>query len=50
MVEGLLRELGFEIEPTINYDPHQFISNSRNDQKRNHFKHKEVAGLEEFAN
>ena len=22
MVEGLIRELGFEIEPSINYDPH----------------------------
>ena len=28
MVEGLLRELVFEIELVINYDPHQVISNS----------------------
>ena len=39
MVEGLLTELGFEIEPTINYDPHQVISNMRTDQRRKPFKH-----------
>ena len=50
MVEGLLRELGFEIEPTINYDPRQVISNRRKAQKRNTFKHKQVVGLVEAAN
>ena len=50
MVEGLLRELGFETKPTINYDPHQVISNRRNAQKRNPFKHEEVVGLAEAAN
>ena len=39
MVEGLLRELGFETEPTINYEPHQVISNKRKDQKRKPNKH-----------
>ena len=50
MVEGLLRELGFETEPAINYDPHRVISNRRKAQKRNTFKHEEVVGLEEVAN
>ena len=42
MVEGLLRELGFETEPAINYYPHQVISNRRKDQKINPYKHGEV--------
>ena len=50
MVEGLLRELGFEIEPTINYGPHQVISKRRKAQKRNPFKQKEVVGLAKAAN
>ena len=50
MVEGLLRELGFDTEPAINYDHHQVISNRRKAQKRNPFKHKEVVGLEKSSN
>ena len=50
MVEGLLRKLGFEIEPTINYDPHRVISNMRKDQRRKPFKHEEVVGLAEATN
>ena len=50
MVECLLRELGFEIEPTINYDPHQVILNRRNAQKRKPYKHEEVVVLEEATN
>ena len=45
MVEGLLRDLGFEIEPAINYDPHQVISNKRKAQRRKPFKHKEAVGF-----
>ena len=50
MVEGLLRELGFETEAAINYDPHQVISNKRKSQRGKPFKHEEVVGLEEAAN
>ena len=39
MVECLLRELVFETEPAINYDPRQVISNKRKSQRINPFKH-----------
>ena len=42
--------MGFETEPTINYDLHQVISNRIKDQTIKPFKHEEVVGLEEVAN
>ena len=50
MVEGLLRDLGFQTEPAIKYDPHQVISNRRNAQKRKDYKQEEFVGLEEVSN
>ena len=49
-VEGLLREKGFDMEASIDYDPHHIISNRLQEKKRNPFKHIEVARLVERAN
>ena len=45
IIEGLLREMRFRIEPTVNYDPHHVILNRRKDLKRNPFKHEDIDGL-----
>ena len=50
LVESLLRELGFPIEDSINYDPHHIISNRRKANKNKPFEHHEVVGLLEAAN
>ena len=50
MIENLLKEMEFLIEPTVNYDPHQVISNKIKFVKIKHFKHVEVVGLADAAN
>ena len=50
MIEKLLREMRFRIEPTVNYDPHHVILNRRKDLKRNPFKHEDIVGLEDASN
>ena len=50
MIECLLREMGFLIENSINYDPHHVISSRRQTLKRNPFKHFEFEGLSEATN
>ena len=50
MIDTLLKEMGFMIEPALNYDPHHVISNQRKSQKRKPFKHEEIVGLEDATN
>ena len=50
MTESLLREMGFSMEPAVNYDPHHVISNRRKSMKINYFKHEEILGLEDVTN
>ena len=42
--------MGYPIEPAVDYDPHQVISNRMKAVRRKPFKHAEVAGLEYAAN
>ena len=42
--------MGFSLRATINYDPHQIISNRRQENKNKPFEHTEVAGLREAPN
>ena len=50
MTESLLREMGFLMEPAVNYDPHHVISNRIKAPKINPFKHEEVVGLADATN
>ena len=50
LIESLLREMGFPIEASINYDPHHIISIKRKANKNNPFEHHEVACLLEATN
>ena len=50
LADNLLRNMGFLLGQSINYDPHQVISKRRHTDKNNPFKHTEVAGLREAAN
>ena len=50
MIEKLLKEMGFPIDPIIDYDTHQVISNRRKDMKRKPFKHVEFVGLADATN
>ena len=50
MIEGLHKEMGFSIEPTINYDPHHVISNRRKALKRKLIKHEKIVVLADVAN
>ena len=47
MIEILLREMGFPMEATINYDPHHIISIIRQVNNNNPFEHFEFVGLAE---
>ena len=50
MIERMLREMGFLVESSINYDPHHIISNRIQANKNKPFEHSEVARLYEAAN
>ena len=50
MVEILLREMGFETDVSINYDPHHIISIRRQVNMNKTFEHYEATGLFEIAN
>ena len=49
-IESMLREMGFSMEASFNYDPHHVISDRRQENKNKPFEHFEVAGLSEAAN
>ena len=49
-IERMLREMGFSMEDSVNYDPHHIISNRRQVNKNKRFEHFEVVGLSEAAN
>ena len=50
MVEILLKEMKFQNDASINYDPHHIISIKRQVNKNNPFEQHEIAGLVESAN
>ena len=50
MIESLLREMGFQTDVVINYDPHHILSIRRQVNKNNPFEHFEVAGLSKTVN
>ena len=45
IVDNLLKEMRFQIVPSINYDPHHVISIRRQVNKNKPFEHHEVEGL-----
>ena len=47
MIESMLREMGFLVEATVNYDPHHVISDRIQANKNKPFEHSEVVGLSE---
>ena len=50
MIESLLREMGFQTEVAVNYDPHRIISIKRQVNKNKRFEHFELASLSETTN
>ena len=50
MIESLLKEMGFFIEPAVNYDPFHLISNRRQALKRKPLEHEDIVVLTPFAN
>ena len=46
-IEIMLREMGFSMEYSVNYDLHHIISDRRQENKNKTFEHFEVAGLSE---
>ena len=50
MIENFLKEKGFAMEATINYDPHHIISNRRQANKNKPSEHVDVAVLVEKVN
>ena len=50
MIEILLKEMGFLIEPAINYDPFHLISSRRQALKRKPLEHDDIVGLTQVAN
>ena len=50
MMEILLREMGFQIDVSINYDPHHIISIVRQINKNKPFENNEIAGIPKTAN
>ena len=49
-IDNLLKEMGFQTNIVVNYDPHHIISIKRQVNKNKPFEHNEIAGVEECAN
>ena len=50
MVENLLKEMRFQNDAAVNYDPHHIISIIIHVRKNKPFEHDEIAGMVESAN
>ena len=50
MVENLLKEMGFQTDVVVKYDPHHIISIRRQVNKNKPFEHHEIAGIVESTN
>ena len=50
MIESLLREMWFQTDVSINYDPHHIISIVRQINKNKPFENNEIAGIPKTAN
>ena len=50
MVENLLKEMKFQIELVVNYDPHHIISITIQVNKNKPFQHNEIASMAKSAN